>query len=162
MSKKILFCRFILFSLMASQSAYSQQNNSKIDEHAEWIPIKCLKFEEITPFENNLITSMEAYHELYNFMWDTAELFDFCQELPTVDFDKYSLVTVRTWFGGCYDDIDLKPVYQISNDQALLNFQILGDVCRAHVRVVFFIQIPKVNHTNKIILQRDGLPLDSW
>lgn len=129
----------IFIFLLISGFAFSQSGNDTIVVPYEEININCFKKD----YGNNLITNESDYKDLLRYKSDI-------DELPQIDFEKYSLITILTGAGGCS-----KPNYNFEikkfGNKYFAKIEILEEgICRLMFTIRYFCLIPKVESDDEI------------
>lgn len=116
----------------------------------EKIELKYLK----KNYGNNLITNKADYKNLFEYKWAV-------EENPHIDFEKYSLITIRHGASGCSKPVS-ELVIKKNGNKYIAKINISEDgTCRLMFPVRYFCLIPKVEHNDKIefIIKRKIIPI---
>jgi hypothetical protein len=134
--KTIISIIFTLFSV--SMAVCQRSTGVNIKELEE---LRCY-WSMLSEYKNHQIVIRTQTH--YN------QIFSGEDNLPEIDFDKYSLVGIYIGMGGC-DTIKSEAFYYTENDKSFLDITIIQpDLCKRLNHITFWYIIPKLENEDDI------------
>ena len=152
--QKINIC-FVLLTAMLALASCSQSTTTSDHHLVEVVDtssvfIDCLWMNDLQ--EQYRIDDSAAYKDLAQYK---VKEYDTCI-LPTIDFQKYTLISLKTEFGGCQETPIIRQVLR-DDSQKKITYKVTvsgcGDCAKNH-GYMNWLKIPKVNFDYQILYDK--------